>query len=350
VSWFGGENDDGVSPSEDLAWWETWEQVVADGAEHLFLPQQPPRTTGLARRLNASGALYVAARWDYSVTPKEMLADKRYKARITNSAGDSIVAFPADWGPNSDTGRVADLSPALMELLGLTTDDIVDIEYPIEEIIPMPKIAISSGHSKLCRGAVGIIDEWENNVKIADRICELILAGGGTCVKFHDMTSTTQSENLNKTTNWHNSQTRDYDIAVHMNAYQPTNNPMGTEVLYVTQSTLASKLATAQASSGGFINRGAKYREDLHFLNATSKPAVLTEVCFVDSATDCGLYEENFEDICQAIAYALVPELIIPGEQPPVEPPVTVEQVVDVQIFAPEGVRVDVSVNQQTEG
>jgi hypothetical protein len=136
-----------------------------------------------------------------------------------------------------------------------------------------------------------------------------------------------------------------------MNAYQPTNNPMGTEVLYVTQSTLASKLASAQASAGGFINRGAKYRSDLHFLNATNKPAVLTEIAFVDSATDCGLYEENFDDICQTIAHTLVPELSIPGEPPPVEPPVIAEQkIVDIQIYAPPGVRVDVSINQDVEG
>jgi N-acetylmuramoyl-L-alanine amidase len=334
-----------------LAWWETWDQVVADGAEHLFLPQQPAGTTGLARRLNANAVLYVAARWDYSTTPKTMLADKRYKARVTNSAGDSIVAFPADWGPNFDTGRVVDLSPALMEILGLTTDDIVDVEYPIEEEIIMPKIALSSGHSKLCRGAVGIIDEWENNVKVVDRVCELITEGGGTCVKFHDLTSTSQNENLNKTSNWHNTQIRDYDAQVHFNAFAPTDGPMGTECWYVTQSSLASKISAAQANAGGFTNRGGKYTSGLHFLNSTNKPAVLTEVCFVDSGTDCGLYEENFEDIAQAIAFALVPELQIPDVPPPSEPPVdTVQKVVDVKIFAPEGVRVDVSVNQQTEG
>jgi len=214
----------------------------------------------------------------------------------------------------------------------------------------MPKIALSSGHAKNCRGAVGIIDEWEHNVKVVDRVCELILAGGGQCVKFHDMTSSDSSTNLNTTSNWHNSQTRDYDCQVHFNAYQSTNSPMGTECLYVTQSTLASKIAQAQASSGGFINRGAKKRTDLHFLNATAKPAVLTEICFVDSATDVGLWEENHEAVCQALAYALVPELQIPGEPPPVEPPVTEVKVVDVQIFAPRGVRVDVSVNETTEG
>jgi N-acetylmuramoyl-L-alanine amidase len=190
---------------------------------------------------------------------------------------------------------------------------------------------------------------------VVDRVAELIKAGGGTCVKVHDMTSSTQSTNLNTTSNWHNSQTRDIDVQVHFNAFQATNKAMGTECLYVTQSSLAAKLAGAQASSGGFINRGAKKRTDLHFLNATSKPAVLTEICFVDSAADCGLYDENFEDICQAIAYALVPELQIPGEpqepeQPPTEPPPVGESVVDVRIYAPPGVRVDVSINNETEG
>ena len=345
ISWFGGPNDMGVSPSEGLAFIYEY-----SARPDLFLTQQPAGTTGLARRLNANAVLYVACRWDYATTPKEMLADKRYKARVTNSAGDSVVCWPADWGPHEDTGRVADLSPALMEILGLTTDDIVDVEYPYEEEIIMPKIAMSSGHAKLCQGAVGIINEWENNVKVVDRVCELIEAGGGICVKFHDLTSTSQNENLNKTSNWHNSQTRDYDVQVHFNAFAPTNDPMGTECWYVTQSSLASKISAAQASSAGFINRGGKYTSGLHFLNSTNKPAVLTEVCFVDSGTDCGLYEENFEDLCQALAYALVPELQIPDMPPPVEPPVTVEQVVDVQIYAPPGVRVDVSVNQRTEG
>jgi N-acetylmuramoyl-L-alanine amidase len=350
VSWFGGPDDDGVSSSEDLAWWESWNQVVADGAEHLFLPQQPPGTTGLARRLNVEGAFYVACRWDYNTTPKTMLADKRYRARVS-AGGRSFLAHPADWGPHEEqTGRAADISLALMSALGITTDDIVDVEYPYEEVIAMSKIALSSGHSKLCRGAVGIIDEWENNVRMVDRVHELITAGGGTCVKFHDLTSTSQNENLNKTSNWHNSQTRDYDCQIHFNAFAPTNDPMGTECWYVTQSSLAGKISAAQASSGGFINRGGKYTSGLHFLNATNKPAVLTEICFVDSGTDCGLYEENFDAVCQALAYALVPELQIPDMPPPTEPPVTVEQVVDVQIYAPRGVRVDVSVNQRTEG
>ena len=46
-SWFGGPDDDGVSPSEGLAF-----LYELEDAPHLFLPSQPSGTTGLARRLD----------------------------------------------------------------------------------------------------------------------------------------------------------------------------------------------------------------------------------------------------------------------------------------------------------
>jgi len=122
-SWFGGPNDTGVAPDEGLAFIYSYDQ-----RPDLFLPQQPPGTTGLARRLDPEG-FYVACRWDYGVTPKTMLADKKREAVV--SAGNRFfLASPADWGPHGQTGRVADLSPGLMEALGIKTDDTVTVEYP----------------------------------------------------------------------------------------------------------------------------------------------------------------------------------------------------------------------------
>jgi len=125
-SHFGGSQDQGVSPSEGLA----FHYELTEANQHLFVPIQPKGTTGLARRLNAKAVNYCAARWDYSVTPKEMLAGPQM-ALVTNPAtGRSTLAFPVDWGPNDQTGRVTDLSPALMEDLGLETDDEVIVVYP----------------------------------------------------------------------------------------------------------------------------------------------------------------------------------------------------------------------------
>jgi len=125
-SWFGGPEDDGVSPSEGLAFLYD----VGD-APHLFLPEQPSGTSGLARRLDP-GVFYVACRWDYGSTSKDMLRNQMRKVLVR--AGDQeFLAYPADWGPDQDTGRVADLSPALMEALDLSTDDEVEIIYPAPE-------------------------------------------------------------------------------------------------------------------------------------------------------------------------------------------------------------------------
>jgi hypothetical protein len=122
-SWFGGPDDDGVSPDEGLAFiYDT------EDAPHLFLPEQPEGTTGLARRLDPR-VFYLACRWDYDVTPKSMLADHSLKALVT-AGGKTFVAYPADWGPHEHTGRIADLSPGLMEALGVKTDDEVEVVYP----------------------------------------------------------------------------------------------------------------------------------------------------------------------------------------------------------------------------
>lgn len=126
-SWFGGPDDDGVDEDEGLAFIYDY-----DEAPHLFLDEQPSGTTGLARRLDPD-VHYVACRWDYDITPKEMLADSNLRALVRNpKTGKQILAWPADWGPHEDTGRVADLSPAVMDELGLATDDEVEVTYPVE--------------------------------------------------------------------------------------------------------------------------------------------------------------------------------------------------------------------------
>lgn len=125
-SWFGGPDDDGVDPDEGLAF-----LYDVEDAPTLFLPEQPEGTTGLARRLDPS-KFYLACRWDYHVTPKDMLADQSKMAIVwAKKTGRTLLARPADWGPHEDTGRVADLSPGLLEALGISTDDEVDVLYPI---------------------------------------------------------------------------------------------------------------------------------------------------------------------------------------------------------------------------
>src|SRR6476659_8565060 len=75
VSWFGGPDDTGVSPSEGLA----FIYEVSD-CPQLFLPSQPPGTSGLARRLDPD-VFYIACRWDYDIHPKTILCGMQVRVR-----------------------------------------------------------------------------------------------------------------------------------------------------------------------------------------------------------------------------------------------------------------------------
>ena len=132
-SWFGGPQDTGVSPSEGLAF-----IYDVEDAPDLFLPQQPSGTTGLARRLDPD-EYYIACRWDYEDTSKVQLLDIRCLVTAPKT-GRSFVCRPADWGPHTDTDRVADISPGLMEALGIETDDDVEVVYPYEASEPVEKV------------------------------------------------------------------------------------------------------------------------------------------------------------------------------------------------------------------
>ena len=94
-STFGGPDDTGVSPSEGLAFIFEFDQ-----APHLFLAHQPSGTSGLARRLDP-GVFYLACRWDYNVTSKDMLRESGQMAKVTaKKTGITRLCHPADWGPH----------------------------------------------------------------------------------------------------------------------------------------------------------------------------------------------------------------------------------------------------------
>lgn len=135
VSWFGGPDDMGVAPDEGLAF-----IYDVNDAPQLFLTTQPPGTTGLARRLDPD-MFYIATRWDYGEYPKSSLLDMLVLVRSVRT-GKTAKAMPADWGPHEDTGRVADISPGLMDALGIETDDEVEVVFPYQGVQPMSDIPV----------------------------------------------------------------------------------------------------------------------------------------------------------------------------------------------------------------
>jgi hypothetical protein len=61
-----------------------------------------------------------------------MLLSEKALVRAVRT-GIELTAFPADWGPNENTGRIADISPGLMDDLGITTDDEVEVTFPYQD-------------------------------------------------------------------------------------------------------------------------------------------------------------------------------------------------------------------------
>src|SRR6516162_10637895 len=113
----------------------------------------------------------------------------------------------------------------------------------------MVKIVLSSGHGANVRGAEGLIDEVDEARRVVDTIAKYLKDLGVEVVVYHDDVSTTQSENLERIVDFHNGQgPHDLDISVHFNAYTETASPMGTEVLYISQATLADNLSATIAA------------------------------------------------------------------------------------------------------
>ncbi|MGE7624628.1 N-acetylmuramoyl-L-alanine amidase [Viridibacillus sp. NPDC096237] len=165
------------------------------------------------------------------------------------------------------------------------------------------KFVISSGHALKVCGAKGILDEVNEARKVANRVYEILTTGyDGSGYTFHDDTSITQNQDLNTIVKYHNGKVRDLDISIHFNAASKTSEPRGTECLYYDAIALSIKVSAEIASVSGLKDRGSKERKELHFLNSTNRPAILIEVCFVDSAADAKIYNDKFECICQGIA------------------------------------------------
>lgn len=164
----------------------------------------------------------------------------------------------------------------------------------------------SSGHGLIIRGAKYFIDEVDEARKVTNEVHRILTTqynGAGSV--FHDDTSTTQNQNLQTIVNYHNKQARDLDWSIHFNAASVTDAPRGVEVLYYDMKDLSAKVSTAISKASGLKDRGPKQRTELYFLKNTYKPAILIEVCFVDSKADVELYQKNFNSICAAIAESL---------------------------------------------
>ncbi|WP_059066700.1 N-acetylmuramoyl-L-alanine amidase [Mediterraneibacter massiliensis] len=101
-------------------------------------------------------------------------------------------------------------------------------------------------------------------------------------------------------------------VSIHRNSYPTDNTVSGVETLVYDKSGIKLKMAediNEQLEAIGFVNLGVKERPGLVVLRRTKMPAVLVEVGFLNSDTDNTLFDNNFNDIAQAIAAGILDTL-----------------------------------------
>ncbi|HBF0594063.1 TPA: N-acetylmuramoyl-L-alanine amidase [Clostridioides difficile] len=155
------------------------------------------------------------------------------------------------------------------------------------------KIAIVPGHTLSGKGtgATGYINEGKENRILTDLIVKWLKQGGATVY----------TGKVDKSNNYlaeqcqiANRQNVDLAVQIHFNANKTTLNAMGTETIYKTNNgkVYADRVNTKLATV--FKNRGAKSDvRGLYWLSHTKAPAILIEVCFVDSKADTDYYIKN---------------------------------------------------------
>lgn len=104
----------------------------------------------------------------------------------------------------------------------------------------------------------------------------------------------------------------DFFISIHRNSFPTDNEVFGVESLVYDLSGIKYQMAqdiNDQLEAIGFVNLGVKARPNLVVLRRTRMPAVLVEVGFINSDVDNRLFDDNFDDIAQAIASGILDTL-----------------------------------------
>lgn len=111
----------------------------------------------------------------------------------------------------------------------------------------------------------------------------------------------------------------DFFISIHRNSFPTDNVVSGVESLVYNLSGIKLEMAeniNSQLEAIGFVDLGVKARPNLVVLRRTNMPAILVEVGFINSNTDNQLFDNNFNDIAQAIAAGILDTLNTSGSPP----------------------------------
>lgn len=179
---------------------------------------------------------------------------------------------------------------------------------------------VHGGHSLVCRGAAGLLDEVNEDRKVKNRVIELLRAAGHEAYDCTDDSGTTQNQNLSAIVQKCNAHNVNLDVSIHLNSGRNdlvgNGSTGGVEVWGYDDNTRTTgeKICAEIASVLGYTNRGFKTTHNLYVLNNTHSQAVLIECAFVDDKDDADRWDAN--RCAEAIVKALtgsVPVTVAPA-------------------------------------
>jgi N-acetylmuramoyl-L-alanine amidase len=153
------------------------------------------------------------------------------------------------------------------------------------------KIALDLGHGVgKDRGASGLIVEEDLINAVGKELNNLLLEAGHSVVLVRPKKATSVTESLQMRVATAGMSGAKFYVSLHANAFN--GSACGSEVFAISQKGKAvAKEVQNSLVCLGFSDRGVKDGSKLYVLRCTSMPAILIEVCFVDSKTDVDRYK-----------------------------------------------------------
>ena len=168
------------------------------------------------------------------------------------------------------------------------------------------RIGLNAGHtlSGAGSGTAGVIVESIETRKVCSRLTEMFQASGVEVVPCTVDKASTQSAYLQKAVEMANRTDLDWFISIHFNN-DAKKAGHGVEVYTYKGRQYPDAVEVCEHIAAlGFTNRGVKSGSGLYVIRKTKAKSMLIEICFVNDP-DASAYQQKFEQICAAIAYAL---------------------------------------------
>lgn len=167
-------------------------------------------------------------------------------------------------------------------------------------------IVLNAGHTLrgYGSGAVGYINESNETRKVVDYVARYLRLKGHKVSIVNIDKASSQNAYLQAVARAENKINPDLFVSIHFNAGGGT----GSECFTYKGKPLPYAVGICEELSKlGFKNRGVKDGSTLYVIRKTKAPAVLVEVCFVDSKADTALYlSKGAAVIGQAITRGIV--------------------------------------------